>query len=375
MAAGGNTIATAWVQIALSAQGIGNQLKEELNPLSEKADEEGKGAAKGFFSNFKEAGTALAGAAGVALGGLLTKGFLDSVNAEAGTDTLAAQLGIQNPSYAKDLGKIAGKVYVGNFGDSLPQVNEALKSVLSNGLLPEDAGNADIQRITEKALTLSQVFGGDLAGSTKAVAQLIKTGLASNADEAFDVITRGYQQGADVSGDFLDTLNEYPIQFKKLGLDAATATGILSQGMKAGARDSDIVADSLKEFSIRAVDGSKLTADGFKALGLDAGVMAERIGAGGDSAASALDETLDKLRAIPDPVARSQAAVALFGTQAEDLGDALFALDPSKAVKGLGDIGGAADKVAAQVGDNTAAKFETFKRKVEVAFQGIGGGR
>lgn len=34
---------------------------------------------------------------------------------------------------------------------------------------------------------------------------------------------------------------------------------------------------------------------------------------------------------MKDPVKRNAAAVALFGTKAEDMGKALFALDPSKA--------------------------------------------
>lgn len=367
-------IGTGFVSVVLSAEGIKQQAEDQIgDPLKQGVESKGDEAQKGFFENFKSGGAKAAGVAGVALGALLTKGFMDSVNAEAGTDNLTAQLGIKNPEYASSLGKIAGATYANNFGENLGAVNEAVKRVIQNGLIPEDAADADIQRITEKALTLSDVFGQDLSKSTKAVAQLIKTGLVKDADEGFDIITRGIQQGTDVSDDFLDTLNEYPIQFQKLGLDAATATGILSQGMKAGARDSDIVADSLKEFSIRAIDGSKLTGEGFAALGLDAAAMSAKIAAGGSSAAEGLDQTLDALRNIEDPVARNAAAVALFGTQAEDLGAALFELDPSNATQALGDFEGAAAGAAAVVGDNTQAKLETFKRKIETAFSGVAG--
>jgi hypothetical protein len=54
---------------------------------------------------------------------------------------------------------------------------------------------------------------------------------------------------------------------------------------------------------------------------------------------------LDRLRAIKDPVKQSQAAVQLFGTQAEDLGKALYALDPSKAAAGMNKVAGAARRV------------------------------
>ncbi|MET9965643.1 phage tail tape measure protein, partial [Streptomyces sp. NPDC006356] len=193
--------------------------------------------------------------------------------------------------------------------------------------------------------------------------QMLKTGLAKNADEAFDILTAGFQSGANKADDLLDTFGEYGTQFRKFGLDGQTATGLLTQGLKAGARDADIVADSIKEFSIRAIDGSESTKAGFEAIGLSAGDMAAKIGKGGDSATAALDLTLDRLRGIKDPVEREAAAVALFGTQAEDLGQALYALDPSSAVAALGEVGGAADKMAKTVGDSPASALESFKRK------------
>ncbi|WP_435829141.1 hypothetical protein [Saccharopolyspora shandongensis] len=67
------------------------------------------------------------------------------------------------------------------------------------------------------------------------------------------------------------------MQFQKFGLDAQTATRLLVQGMQAGSRNSDLVADAIKEFSIRAVDGSATTAEGFEAIGLSAETMVAQI--------------------------------------------------------------------------------------------------
>jgi phage-related minor tail protein len=368
----GVEVATGYLSLTASAKGLGQSIAREVTPELERVgDDAGELASKSFGSKFADGAKKVAAAAGVATSSALGVGFASAQGFEVSNDRLAAQLGINNPDFAADLGKTAGKIYAGNFGDSIEGVNAGLKAVLSEGLVPEDATNEQIQSITQKALALSDVFGQDVAGSAAAAGQLIKTGLAKDATEAFDIMTRGFQQGVDKRGDFLDTLNEYGVQFQKLGLDAKTATGILSQGLKGGARDADLVADSLKEFSIRAIDGSKTTADGFKALGLDAGMMAAAIAKGGDSASSALDLTLDKLRAIPDPVARSQAAVALFGTQAEDMGNALFKLDPTNAVNYLGDIEGAADKAANTVSGNATSAFESFRRTAEVKLAGV----
>jgi phage-related minor tail protein len=304
--------------------------------------------------------------AGVAAAGALTAGLVGALDLDAAKNRLAAQLG--SASYARELGSIAGRIYGEGFGQSASDAMQAIRSVMQSGLLPEDATNASIQSITTKAMALADAFELDVTEAARAAGQMVRNGLAGSAAEAMDILARGFQQTGDQAGDLLDTFGEYSTQFRKLGVDGAQAMGILSQGARGGARDLDVVADAMKEFSIRAVDGSTTTADGFKAIGVDAGHMAIEIGAGGERANAALDLTLDRIRAIKDPVRQSQAAVALFGTQAEDLGAALYAIDPSSAVDALGQVGGAADKMVASLGDSPQAKLESFKRKFQQAF-------
>ncbi|MBR7518183.1 hypothetical protein KC217_21165, partial [Mycobacterium tuberculosis] len=88
----------------------------------------------------------------------------------------------------------------------------------------------------------------------------------------------------------------YPSLFQRLGLSGEEALGLVSQGMKAGARNSDLAADALKEFQIRATDASELSASGFEALGLNAEDMTNKIVQGGASARDGLAEGLTKLR-------------------------------------------------------------------------------
>jgi hypothetical protein len=159
--------------------------------------------------------------------------------------------------------------------------------------------------------------------------------------------------------------------------------GLISQSLQAGARDSDFVADALKEYSIRAKDGSTTTAEGFKAIGLNAEQMGRMVANGGDESRVALDTTLEALRQMEDPVKRDAAAVALFGTKAEDLGDALFAMDPSFASDALGEVTGAAQEMSDTLNDNAATTLESYKRqalmgiadllvnRVVPAFQGV----
>lgn len=357
------------VRIAILAQAA--KAKAEFKDLADKASTAADRVKKSWDGVGDRTKGALA-AGGAAAGAALVAGVTGALGQADITAQLETQLGTST-SRAGELGKIAGKVYAGNFGTDLGQVGEAVKRVQQDiGDLGAGASGG-IEGLTQKTLTLSQAFGTDLGGTTAAVGQLLRTGLAANADEAFDILTKGFQGGADKAGDLLDTFTEYGTQFRKFGLDGATATGLLTQGLQAGARDADTVADAIKEFAIRGIDGSKATAEGFKALGLDAKKMAADIAAGGPKSAAALDLTLDRLRGIKDPAARSAAAVQLFGTKAEDLGDALYALDPSEAAAGLGQVAGAAQKAVDSMGATPSAKIETFKRSLQQGFTGIVG--
>lgn len=298
--------------------------------------------------------------AGLAAGALLAVGLTEGLQAEAATDKLVAQLG--GGQWAEDAGDLAAKLYGDAFGSSLAEVNESVRTIMQGGLFNGDESAEEIERLTAKALTFSDVMEQDLGMTTQAVARILRNGLAGSADEAFDVLTKGIQSGADESGDLIESFQEYGPLFKDLGLSASDAVGLMSQGLAGGARDADKVADALKELAIRAQDGSASSAEGFAAIGLSAEEMTAKFAEGGAAARAGLDEVLDGLRSIEDPVARNAAAVALFGTQAEDMGDALFALDIDTAAAGLGDMEGATDKLG-EAYQNASTKITAFKRQ------------
>lgn len=371
-------VGTAYVSLAPVAKDFGRQVRQEIaGPLEDAGERAGKGGAAKFSDSFESEGGSKLGGVATKLGGLiaagiatagaaagvaLAKGVSDAYAAEAANDKLAAQLGLP-PDRAEELGRVAGAVYRDAYGESLSEVNDVIARVFKDGLVEEDVTDEALQKITGRVLDLSTAFDQDLGAVTRGVSNLLRNGLAPDAETAFDIVTRGFQQGADKSEDFLDTLNEYGTQFRKLGIDGATATGLITQGLQAGARDGDKVADALKEFSIRAIDGSKLTTESFQALGLSAEEFSATIARGGPEAAGALDTVLDSLRAVEDPAKRSQIAVGLFGTQAEDLGDALYALDLDTAARGLGDVAGAAERMGDTLNDNATVKLEAFKRQ------------
>jgi phage-related minor tail protein len=330
-----------------------------------KVEADAEKSGRGIGNSFSKIGPALKmGAAGaaVAVGGALMSGISAAMDKEAVTDKLDAQLGASE-GVAKHAGEVAGNLYNNAFGESMEDAANAVKSVLQAGVVGKNATKEELEKTTERAMNLATVMEVDVSEASRAAGVMMKNGLAKNATEAFDIITKATQNGMNVSGDLLDTITEYSPQFKALGMDGTKSMGMIQQAMKAGARDTDFAADAIKEFAIRSKDGSTLSAQAYKDLGMNADEMFKTFAEGGPEADRAMGHVLDRIREIEDPVKRSQTAVALFGTKAEDLQDALFAIDPATAVDAFGKVGGAADKMGDTLNDNAKAKIESFKRK------------
>lgn len=355
-------LATAFVNLQSSTRGLGKQITKEFGPLQPAASKAGDEASEGFSERFKgglKKSMAVVGAVG---GAIAAKGFLDATSKEAGSDLLAARIGL-SPEESARIGKIAGGLYGNAYGADLGQVNDAIDGIKSNIGDLGKFSNAELTGMGAKALDLSKIMDEDVGRVTRGVGQLMRNGLAKDGTEAFDLITAASQKlPKEMRGELLDTIEEYSADISSLGITGPQAMGALSASVKAGARNTDLAADALRELSIRGIDGTKATAAGFTALGLDADVMAQKLAAGGPSAQKATSEIIQALSGMSDPIAQEAAGVALFGTRYEELGPkAIAALDPATA--GLTDYEGAAKKAGDTLNDNTASSVEGFKRK------------
>ncbi|MEV0440944.1 phage tail tape measure protein [Streptomyces spectabilis] len=333
----------------------------------------GEGVADGAEDGAQEAGGRLRdklgafgwAAVGASVGAAVLAGVGEAMQQQKDNSLLAAQLGA-DPAQAKRLGKAAGSLYSQGYTDSVADANEALKSLWQQGLVPADATQKELEKVGGRLSQVAQIMGEEVGPTSVAVGQMLKTGMAKNADEAFDILTRGTQLGINKAEDLLDTYNEYGTQFRDLGINGKQALGIMHQGLQAGARDADIVADAMKELNIRVKDGS--AADGLKALGLNADQMASAFASGGPKAQAALDTITDRLRAVKDPTERFRLSQQLLGTQSEDLSKALMAIDPSKAVASLGRVDGAAKRAGDTMRDNASTKVTQFTRSLQQGF-------
>lgn len=354
----------ATIQIIPSVRGIADELRSQLVGPSEDAGADAGQAAGGTLKEKLLIGVA---AAGVAAGAILVAGITEAIEQANITSTLQAQLGATGKDAGK-YGEIAGKLYSKGITESFQEGADAIRAVVNAGLVSPDATNAQLESLSGKMSDVAKTFAVDMSLQTQAVAAMFKNGLAPDAESALDLITVGFQKLGPNAEDLLETFQEYSIQFKKLGINGEEALGLFQQGIAAGARDTDIIADAFKEFGIRAIDMSTSSQDAYKAIGLDAEKMSLQIAKGGDEAGEGLQIVLDKLREMKDPVAQNAAAVGLFGTQAEDLGSALFALDPNAAIDGFGKITGAAAELGKTLHSGPAHELEVFARTIKQNF-------
>ncbi|MFJ9816157.1 phage tail tape measure protein [Streptomyces sp. NPDC101151] len=346
--------------ITQEAARAGEEAGQHLGDGVADGAEEGAGEAGGVL---KEKLGALGWAAvGAGIGAAVMAGVGEAMEQQKGNSLLAAQLGA-DPAQAKRLGQAAGALYSKGYTDSVEDANEALKALWQQGLVPTNATQKELEQVGGRLSQVAQIMGEEVGPTANAVGQMLKTGMAKNADEAFDILTRGTQLGINKAEDLLDTYNEYGTQFRDLGINGKEALGIMHQGLSAGARDADIVADAMKELNIRVKDGS--AADGLKALGLNADQMAAAFATGGPKAQAALDTITDRLRAVKDPTERFRLAQQLLGSQSEDLSKALMAIDPSAAVASLGKVDGAAKKAGDTMRDNASTKVTMFTRSLQ----------
>jgi phage-related minor tail protein len=310
--------------------------------------------------------------AGVAAGAGLAVGaaFGQALETESAGRQTAAQLGL-DPSKAAEMGRLAGDLYAVNYGDSMESVQGAIGAVVSSIDGMRDANGAAIKGATADALNFASAFGTDVNESVGTVGQLIRTGLVSDATQGFDLMTAAYQRvPAAMREELPDILNEYGTNFAQLGYNGQQAFGLLTSAAGGGQIVLDKTGDALKELSIRATDMSTTSVAAYEAAGLNAEDMAAKILQGGPAAQQATQQIAQGLLSIEDPVARSNAAIGLFGTPLEDLGvgkiptflSALAGVGP-----GMTDAGGAAGQLDATLSTGIGPRLETLKRGAQTA--------
>lgn len=259
------------------------------------------------------------------------------------------------------LKNVMADVYSDNFGEDMNDVADAVANVKRN------IGGTDevIRDAAEAALGFRDAFGYEVQESTRA-AKALMDNFGISAKDAYDLMAKGAQNGLDYSGELIDNINEYSVQFGKAGLSAEDMFNIMQSGAESGAWNLDKIGDAVKELNIRLVDGSDTTAAGLEAIGMNADEVAKKMSQGGDTARETYRKVIQSLSEMDDKQAQNIAGVNLFGTMWEDLGP--------EVISHLADVDGAYSKAKGTMEeinkvqyDDAGAALETLKRKAETS--------
>lgn len=360
---------TVWLPVLPSMKDFGPAL---IRGAGSEADKAGASVGKKFGTGIA-AGVALTVGAVAAAGGALYKvgSVFSDVSTKISVGTGAAGKDLQA---LNDSAKRVGSTMPRSFED----IGGAIASVKTSIGGIGDLSEAEFDQATKNALNFSKAFEIDTDRVTQVVGQMMKTGLVGDANEAFDLLTAAAQKvPAAVREDVIDAVDEYGPFFAQLGIKGSDAMGMLVAASEKGMYGIDKTGDALKEFTIRATDMSKATSGAYDALGLNTEKMTKDLLAGGDTGAAAFQKIIGSLNNMKDPVAQSQAALALFGTPLEDLSTEdipKFIASLGGAQTALGDTEGAAGRMGDNLNNSVGAKLQIFGNKIMVWLEPLASG-
>lgn len=315
----------------------------------------------GLKGKLGKMGGLVAGAlGGVVLAGVTALGGAMVASVASANQFSKAMNGLQTATGATEeemasMGDAIKNVYARNFGEDITDVAKAMEyAKQATGAVGEE-----LEYLTQDALMLRDTFGYEVTESLKATDKLMRE-FGLTGTESMSMIAQATQKGLNKSDDLIDTIDEYSVYFATAGLDAEAMFAIFENASNAGVRNLDYVGDAVKEFGIRAKDGSKVSREAFSALGLDIEEMETGMAKGGETAKNTFLKVIEALQGMEDPVLKNMAGVALFGTKYEDL--------EADAIKAMGNINGSIKGSVEVLDSINQIKYDSFGE----VFTGIG---
>ena len=265
----------------------------------------------------------------------------------------------------EELKEVLKSIHDNNYGEDYNDIAEKMALVKQN---LGDISNTDLQNITERAYMLEDAFGMDFNETLRGINGLM-TNMGLTAEQAFDYLVVGAQNGLDKSGELADNIAEYSQLWGQAGFSAEEMFVILQNGLDSGAYNLDKVNDLVKEMGISLTDGrieenlssfSKKTQNLFKEW--------QRGGASQSDVIKSIINDFGNMK-------NEQEALTLAGTIWSALGED----NAMKIITSLGnvnttykDVTGAVTEASDQMYSGTDVKAEQAMKKMQTAFQTIG---
>lgn len=341
-----------------------DEIRQDLERLRQDAEQ-----ATGSVNNLEKGMDALGDVATAAATGVAAIGAAAGLSAaqfDNATGQIQAALGVTREE-AEALEDSAKNVWKAGFGESLADVADGLVRVKQN---MKQIDGSEVEKVTKNSLALAKTFESDVNEVTRAGNNLM-VNFGVSADEAFDLMTRGAQEGLNFSNEMFDNLAEYSPLFATMGYSAEDYFGILKRGSEAGVYNLDYINDIMKEFQIRVKDGSKATSDSMDQMSASTQKVWEEFLKGNGTVAEVANTVVAELQTMDDQVMANQIAVGLFGTKFEDLeSTAVYAMLGTQ--EGLTNVEGAMNRLNEAQEQTFGQRWESFTRTAAASLEPLG---
>lgn len=231
-------------------------------------------------------------------------------------------------------------------------IQEATRLTMNFTGLTGDA----LKNIRSEILAITDTWGHDYKEVLE-TADALAANFKISFQDALNVIKDGFVAGADVNGDFLNKLKQYPAYFKEAGLSADKFVAIVAQTQNGIFGDKGL--DAIKQANARIREMSKETSDALALIGINVDDVTEKLREGSLTTFDVLQMVSEKLSELP-PTSQEVGTVLVdvFGRQGRDAGLAM--------VESLSDISTDLDEVKAKTGELGQLQEEQQKAEKEL---------
>ena len=279
--ADGIELASAYVRLIPTTEGIGNKISETLEKETTKAgDESGKKSGQSFFSSFSNAlkpvGDAMTKSLTVPIAGLATASLAAWKQVDDGMDTVILKTGAT--------------------GEALQSMQDSVKNIATS--LPvsfQDAGTAIGEVNTRFGVTGEQLE--DISTKFLKFAKINSVDVNQSIDQVQKAIS-AFGLSTEDTGAFLDTLN-------KVGQDTGVSMDALESGLITN-------ATALQGMGLNAASAASLLGN-LEKSGVDVSTAMQGLK---KVQANAMSEGISMQEAFRNALSSSQGAISVFGAKA-----------------------------------------------------------
>ena len=223
------------------------------------------------------------------------------------------------------LGQLGLAVGVGAVAKGIFDFNKNLSRATNQAQTLFQVSEEGAKQIAKDATIIAKAYDKDVNEVLKA-GNVLQRQFGVSSDQAFDILNKGFEKGADVSGELLENVNEYSTQLRLAGLNAEQSISIITQSQQAGVF-SDKGIDAIKEATLSLREMTPPAQEALEAIGMSADQVQRDIASGSKTYFDVIQEISARTNDVGENTQAAGMILAdVFKGAGEDAGDFIFSL-------------------------------------------------